>query len=59
MGVWSLRGLFYEIKKWEELAESQDISELDREIYLARAEIAKATYERERSTFTELKDWAN
>ena len=51
MGVWDLKGLHQEIKKWELLAQRQDISELDRSIYLKKAEAARRGYAAELSDF--------
>jgi hypothetical protein len=53
MGVWDLKHLDDEIKKWEKLASHPDISENDRSIYLNRAEETRKAYTRETSDFEE------
>jgi hypothetical protein len=53
MGVWDLKGLHQEIKKWELLAQRQDISELDRSIYLKKAQAARQGYAYELADFEE------
>jgi hypothetical protein len=53
MGVWDLKHLHDEIKKWERLAIHPDISETDRRIYLNRAEEARKAYARETFEFEE------
>ena len=49
MGVWDFRYLWEQVQKWKRLAETEGISERDREIYLrylASAEAAYAGHER-------------
>jgi hypothetical protein len=44
MGVWGLMGLHREIRKWEELAALEGISEADRAFYLMRLDEAKRAH---------------
>ena len=53
MGVWDLKHLHDEIKKWEKLANHPDISENDRRIYLNRVEEARKAYALETFEFEE------
>jgi len=47
MGVWDLMGLHQAIKKWEKVAMTVGLSDLDRDFYLQKVEKAKRAYERE------------
>jgi hypothetical protein len=47
MEVWDLMGLHQAIKKWEELANTADLSDSDLDFYLRKIEEAKLAYERE------------
>ena len=53
MGVWGLRGLSDQVKKWQKLADTLGISERDREIYLGYATNAKRDLDRAVSDFEE------
>lgn len=53
MGVWGLRGLSDQVKKWQKLADTLGISERDREIYLEYAANAQRDLDRAVSDFEE------
>ena len=53
MGVWGLRGLSDQVKKWQKLADTLGISERDREIYLEYAANAERNLDRAVSDFEE------
>ena len=46
MGVWDLRGLYDQIKKFEKLAKSKGISDSDREHFLRCSQKAREDYDR-------------
>ena len=53
MGVWDLRGLSDQVKKWQKLADTLGISERDREIYLEYAANAQRDLDRAVTDFEE------
>lgn len=55
MGVWGLMGLHREIKKWEELAALEGISEADRAFYLIKVDEAKSAHA---AAVAEFGNWA-
>ena len=53
MGVWDLKHLHDQIQKWKKLAQTEGISERDREIYLSYAAKAERAYESYAARFGE------
>ena len=54
MGVWDLRGLHDQIKKFEKLAKSKGISDSDREHFLRCAQKAREDYDRYAAQWEEI-----